>query len=83
MHEACLAEAIINAKNKALKMADAAQAKLGPVVTISEQTVSAPIHYAMRTQMSGMMKDQAESAPAIEAKAQTISVSVSVIFSLL
>lgn len=83
-HESCLTEAIKNAKQKAEKMAEAANAKIGNVVSLSEQIQSNnPGLYMPRAQMSyADASGGAESATTIEAKSQTISVSVSAVFAL-
>lgn len=80
--EACLETAIQNAKVKADKMAKAAGAKVGKVLTLQEGSAASPgprpVHFA-----KSMMADgAAEMAAPIDTKAETISSSVTATYSL-
>lgn len=82
IHEACLAEAILNAKSKAQKMAEAASAKIGSILTIAETSnPPPPIHYAMRADPA-LVRDKEISSASIETKSQSITVSINAVFSL-
>lgn len=83
--EACLVEAIQNARDKAEKMAASAKAKVGEVQLIDENPITGPnepgvSYVAAMARDGGMEKLQA--APRIEAKPETIQVQVLVKFAL-
>jgi uncharacterized protein YggE len=79
--EECLVVAIQNARDKASKMAKAASASVGDVLTIDENGASTPMPMMARANM--MMADSgAEMAPKIESRSEEIHVSVLVKFAL-
>lgn len=84
--EACLVEAVGNAHDKAEKMAGAASAKVGEVVSIVEGSSSdnsePPPPGRMMMANAKMMDAQAEGAPGLESKSSVISVNVNVKFAL-
>ena len=85
--EACLEEAIKNARSKAQKMAQAAGAKVGRVLSLSEKTSSdspvAPFYRSKRLGREGMAEMAGDSpAPEIETRGETMSVEVLASFEL-
>lgn len=84
--EACLMEAIKNARSKAEKMSSTAKASLGEVISIEEGARSeAPRPYmemSMASAKMGGAEMDTSSAPNVESKSQTISVNVQVKFAL-
>ena len=87
MEEACLVEAIRNARDKAEKMASAASAKVGEVIAIDENADNgrpSPAPYQIAAASAKMMNsaEMASSAPNIESKSSVISVNVQVRFAL-
>lgn len=79
--EECLIEAIQNARDKAAKMAKAADSSVGEVLSIDEN--GAPSNPMPMMAKSMMMADAvAESAPRIESRSEEIQVSVLVKFAL-
>jgi uncharacterized protein YggE len=82
--EACLEEATQNAKARAQKLASAAGAGLGQVLTLSENWSSMPrpvMNYAMRRKMMEST-DAVGDAPQIEAGREQLSVTVQAAFEL-
>ncbi len=87
--EACLEQAIANAKSKANRMAKAAGTKVGKVISIVESYEQRgfeprPIAYAdsSRSAMVSSMAAPESAIPSIDVRAQDISMSVSVMFAL-
>lgn len=89
--EACLEQAIGNARSKANRMAKAAGAKVGKVISIVESYENRaphphPIAYSDMVSTRSAVAMSAESAPSfaapIDVRAQDISMSVSVMFTL-
>lgn len=80
-HEACLEEAIKNARAKAERMAKAGSAKLGEILTIEEQKLTGsprpPEMYAAKMSMA-----PESSAPTVESRSQEIDVTIHVSFKL-
>lgn len=83
--ENCLEEAFRNAQMKAEKVAKAAGQKLGPVLQVREDTVSAPPPEPPRPMMA-MKQDMAEaaslSAPVVESGVTKISVGIQAVFEI-
>lgn len=81
--EACLVEAVQNAKAKAEKMANSLSAKLGEVQLIDENPQTAPTpRWANMMSAKSAESDSARIAPRIESKPETINVNVLVKFAL-
>ena len=83
-YESCLAVAVKNSKDKALKMADAAQVKLGSVLVINESSTNdggffpTPMMHARAEKMAF----GADQAPSIEASNVNMKVQVQVSYSI-
>lgn len=85
VREECLVVAVKNAKEKARKMAEALQSKLGEPLTISEGVGSMnppQPFYEARAMSDAVESSYSKTAPTIEAKSMKISVDVQVQFSL-
>lgn len=83
--EACLEVAAKNAKSRAQKLAEALDARLGAVLSLSENWNSFPQPgpMPMLARAGGMVMDKAEvSAPTVEAGKQELSVTVNASFEL-
>lgn len=82
--EACLEDAVKNARTKADRMAKASGAKVGEVLSLEEFKSAvpgpAPIAYQLSAKSEAMMDGAA--APGIEAKKQDINVTVHVSYSI-
>lgn len=82
--EACLVEAIGNAKSKAEKMTTAASAKVGSVLSIDETdggSIPTP-RYMAKAQAMSAVSDESSIAPGIESQPETVTVNVQVRFAI-
>lgn len=81
--EACLEIAIQNAKSKADKMAKAAGAKVGRVIFLQEgATSSGPVPRPMMMAKTMSFAGSEDAAATVDTKAETLSMSVTVSYSL-
>lgn len=82
--EACLEDAVKNARSKAETIARAASSKLGRVLAVSESGAAPmpPPAPMFKAAMRGMAEDASVAAPGVDAGPQRISIDVSVTFGL-
>ncbi len=83
--EACLEEAIQHASAKAARMAKAAGARLGKIVSLNEEgggIVAPPPPIAFRSMNMKAMADESQSAPSVDTATQKIQLSVNAVYFL-
>jgi uncharacterized protein YggE len=81
--KSCLASAVVDARNNAERMAQAAGAKLGNVLTMTQEgSAPPPVMPMYKTMRAEMIAGDAAQAPGIESGKQDVTVTVQASFSL-